>query len=227
MHAATSAGLLKQWRYATEGPGVEAYYTLAPESQRLLSGATAQPPKTWGPVGIARQHHTRCLGDFRVHTTLAAKAGGFTVAEYYRENSLRLEAAGQSLYPDGAFTLLAPGRPPLRFFVELDNGTEPLASPRERDSWQKKLAFYETLQDTCGYRFRVLGVITRTTNRLQNVLATAAAASHNPRRPLFYGIVLTEYLGRDQPLTSLCFRDHRGQEVALVPVERRGQAGAA
>ena len=117
---------------------------------------------------------------------------------------------------------MAPHRPPLRFFVELDTGTEPVASPREHDSWQRKLGFYESLRDTCGYRFRVLVVLTCGPARLENICRLAAAMSHDQRRPLFCGIGLADYLDQDKPLTRPCFRDHRGRAVTLVPAERLG-----
>src|SRR5688572_17651436 len=38
LHILGVAGLLRQWWYATEGPGGSCYYTLSPQSSRLLCG---------------------------------------------------------------------------------------------------------------------------------------------------------------------------------------------
>jgi hypothetical protein len=226
LHALSEAGLLRQWWYATEGPGGEAYYTVAPEALRLVYGDKGMQPSVGvcGRVGVARQAHQRSLADFLVHTMTAVHRSGFTIEEFYRENTLCLNADGRSLYPDAAFTVLAPERPPLRFFVELDNGTEPITSPRERDSWHRKLNFYEALQDNCDDRFRVLGVVTKTKERLDHIVAAAADMSRDLRRPLFYGICLDDYLAEDEPLEQPCFRDHQDRVVALVPPVRRQPA---
>jgi len=50
-----------------------------------------------------------------------------------------------------------------------------LASPRERESWLRKLQFYERLQDESDVRFRVLAVTTRSEHRARNLLALAAS----------------------------------------------------
>lgn len=212
----TLGGLLLRWPYATGDRSAAYYYTLSTTACRLLHGDDARPARGQGAVGIARQHHTRCLADFRVHTFVAAHATSAAVTDVCRENALRLEVNDKSLFPDFAFTLNTSGGQALRFFVEMDNGTEPITSPRERDSWQKKLAFYEALQDTCGYRFRVLGIVTRSAARLDHIIATAAAMSHNPQRSLFLGTCLENYLADEHPLENACFLDHRGQAVALV-----------
>lgn len=212
------AGLLQRFPYLSGDRSVVFYYTLSTESFRLLYGEDVPVPRSLGDdIGVARQHHTRCLADFAVHTAVAAHKAGFQLVDVHRENTLRLEVDGRSLYPDRTFTVIAPDRPSLHFFVELDNGTEPIASPRERDSWLKKLAFYEAFQDVCGYRFRVLGINTKTKARLDHILMTAAAVSRDPQRPLFYGVGLADYLSLEQPLEAACFRNHKGQAVALVP----------
>lgn len=216
------AGLVRRGAYATTEPSILYYYTLSPESSRLLHGQDGPAPRHAPQIGLSRQHHTRSLGDFRVHTEFAAIAAGFVFTDFYAENTLRLEAVGQSLYPDCAFTLLAPPRPPLKFFVELDTGTEPVTSARERDSWQQKLTFYEALRDTCRYRFRVLGLFTCGAVRVENVCRLAAAMAQDPRRPLFCGISLRDFLNQDEPLTRPCFHDHCSRPVALIPPYNAG-----
>src|SRR5437667_2417055 len=85
-------GWVLQWRYATEGPGAEAYYLLSPESFRLLHDEDVPLPghRAFEPLSASRQHHTRCLADFIVHTAVAAHRSGLPLSNFHRENSLRL-----------------------------------------------------------------------------------------------------------------------------------------
>ena len=214
----TRAGLLRRFRYAaTEGVG-RYYYVLTAESYRFLHGSEAHLPSPglFRDVGIARQHHTRCLADFVVRTLVACHQASVLVGGFARENSLKLTVGEESLYPDCAFTCCLPDREFL-YYIELDNSTEPLTSPRERDSWQRKLAFYEHLQDLSSTRFRVLGLITRSSARLRNIVALAGATAKNPNRSLFYGAVLADFVRCESPLFTPLFTDHRGLHVSLLP----------
>ncbi len=216
----TRAGLLRRFRYATtEGIG-QYYYTLSPESYRLLHGIHAVLPGSghFHEIGVSRQHHTNCLADVIVRTVTAAVDAGVQVEAFHRENSLRLMLENESLYPDCAFTLRIPNRPGFTFFIELDNSTEALASPRAHDSWLKKLRFYERLQDGRAERFRVLGIVTKSPQRLDHLLALAAAEARNPQRNLFYGIDLRDYLTHPTPLFSAIFQDHRRQPASMLPI---------
>src|SRR4051794_23072745 len=68
------AGLLRRYRYAAmEHPG-EFYYTLSPESYRLLHSEDGPLPSDgfFREIRIARQHHTHRLADFIVRTVTAA-----------------------------------------------------------------------------------------------------------------------------------------------------------
>src|SRR5207249_1428495 len=100
-------------------------------------------------------------------------AAGVNLGDFARENTLRLSTGEEHLYPDAAFALSTLERPPFTFYVELDNSTEPLASPRTCDSWQRKLQFYERLQDQSPFRFRVLAVVTRSVHRMDHLLTLA------------------------------------------------------
>ena len=212
-------GILHRYRYAsTEGAG-QYYYTLSPDAYHLLHGG-AEPlpsPGLFREIGIARQHHTKKLADFIVHTQVAAHREGILVDNFARENTLKLTVGDEHLYPDCAFGLAAPERTPFTFYVELDNSTEPLASPRERDSWLRKLRFYESLQDRSPSRFRVLGIITRSPKRMENIAALAASIAKNPLRSLFLGIYLPDYLQSPLPLTSPIFAGHNFLRVSLLP----------
>jgi hypothetical protein len=217
--ALTRSDLLHRFRYASmEGSG-QFYYTLSPEGYRVLHGHDAQLPSPgmFRETGIARQHHTHCLSEFLVHTLVAAHRAGIDLAAFHRENALRLSLGEEHLYPDSTLTLTLCGRTGFTFYIELDNSTEPLTSPREHDSWVRKLRFYEAHQDRSDFRFRVLGLITKSPQRLRNLLSLAESMARNRQRSLFYGVSLPDYLASEEPLTSPLFTDHRGQRLGLLP----------
>ena len=215
----TKAGLLNRYRYASTDSAREYYYLLTPESYRLLHGQDVPLPSKgmFREAGIARHHHMRMLANFIVHTILACQRDDVEIESFHRENALKLTVDDEHLYPDCAFTVRIPIRPAFTFYVELDNSTEPLASPRERDSWIRKLQFYEKLQDASAERFRVLGVVTKSWKRLENLQMLAAAQTKKPERSLFYGVFLPGFLECESPLFSEVFVDHRGLHIGLIP----------
>lgn len=215
-----AAGWLRRWSYATASRGgAPDYYKTTLLGFRLLYGERAVPPtkRHFAEVAIARHHHTHSLAEFIAHTVVASHRRGIHLANFYRENTLRLAVGGEALFPDCAFEIRTPDGFQLNFLVELDNGTERVRSDKDTDSWQRKIRLYEQLQDT-NYprRFRVLVVTTRSRERLDHILAMARAQARNPRRSLLYAVHLGDYLSQSDPLYSPCFRDHHKRPVALI-----------
>ncbi|MBI3464568.1 MAG: replication-relaxation family protein [Planctomycetes bacterium] len=212
------AGWVRLWRYASASGGAENYYTLSPQGFHYLHGVDCElpGPRRFSAVGLAREPHTRALADFIVHTLVAAYRSNVLIGDFWRENDLQLNVDGESLYPDCAFQLLTPGDRTFTFYVELDNGTQSVHSPKERESWERKIRFYERYRDSSATRFRVLVVSTHSQQRLAHILKTAAALTRNPDRSLVYAVGLSQYLGHAEPLEKPCFSDHRGQPVPLV-----------
>jgi len=188
---------------------------------------TEQPQAYPSPVGIANQQHTRSLADFIVHTTVGAHRAVVTLTSFYRENTLRLDVGDKTLWPDCAFQLLDSSGQELSFVVELDNSTERIRSPRELESWERKIRLYDEYQYASGRRFRVLIVATRSHERMKHILSAAADLIRNPQRSLFYGNTLANYLGEPNGVTSPCFTDHLGRRVALLPRQRFAPASSA
>ncbi|MFO0967868.1 MAG: replication-relaxation family protein [Gemmataceae bacterium] len=216
LHTLATAGLIRKWWYATQGPGGAAYYTLSPESARMVDDTAAPAPRAYSPIGVSRHFHTQCLQEFLVHTAIAAHRAGIAFADFSPENGVELVVGDKRLCPDAAFTLEVPGLPRLRYFVEIDTGTEPVRSDKPRDSFGRKLRFYEQLRDT-GERFRVLGVVTSSAVRRDNLITVAASLARDEKRTVFYGIHLGDYLAHEHPLHQPAFRNHHGAFVALVP----------
>ena len=216
------AGWVQRWRYATASHGASPhYYKLTLTGYRVLYGRDALPPtkRHFSEVAVAHQHHTRCLADFIVHTSVAAHSFGVTMSNFYRENTLCLNVGDDTLYPDCAFELVTPHRRQFNFLVELDNGTERVRSTKDVESWQRKIRLYDHLQrQSYPNRFRVLIVTTRSPERLRHILDAAASLVTNRQRSLFYGVYLPDYLGQPHAVCSACFRDHRWQPVSLLPL---------
>ncbi len=219
-----TVGWVRPWRYATTGRGgAPAYYKLTLLGYRLLYGGKAVPPtkRYLAEVGLSHQHHTLSLSEFIVHTAVAAHRRGIRMVNFYRENTLRLPVGDEALFPDCAFELMSPAGLKFNFLVELDNGTERVRSQKDTESWQRKIRLYDGLQNqSYPHRFRVLVVTTRSGDRLRHILDAAAVQMHNPRRTLFYGVHLRNYLEEPDPICAPCFQDHRGLPVALVPRTR-------
>lgn len=213
------AGWVRRWSYAAATRGTPAdYYRLTLAGFRLLYGPDARPPtrRAFAEIGLAHQHHTRSLADFIVHTVVSAHRHRLAVADFYRENTLRLVVGEESVLPDCAFRMRLP-QCQLNFVVELDNGTERVRSEKEVESWERKIRLYDAYQDRVSHRFRVLIVTTRSGDRLQRILDAAGQLSGNPQRRLFYGIHLADFLRTEDAVAALCFRDHTGRRVSLVP----------
>lgn len=213
-----AAGRVRRWHYATAGRGALGYYTLSPLGFQILHGDSERyaPKRAFAPVGLARQHHTYCLAEFIVHLAIATHQAGWKLTGFYRENACRLPVGDEVIYPDCAFQLVAEGRPPHSFFVELDNSTEVIRSDADRDSWQRKLRLYDAFQDSVPDRFRVIVLATRSSERIQHILDAARDVVRNPQRTLIYGGTLRDFLARPDALVAPCFRDHAGRRRAIV-----------
>jgi len=217
-------GILAIERYAALAPGQpENYYLLTRAGYAQLRGPDERPPTKgyFAPIAISRQAHTKALADFLVQTQVGAHRSGLEFTDYYRENTLKLTAAGESVYPDAAFVLVAPDRRQYRYFVEIDFGTERLRSSLSDATWERKARVYDRYQeDHRQARFRVLAIAARNSQaRLTNILAAASGQQGNPERSLFLATTLGDFLAEPAPITAQLFRDHRGQRQALVPAE--------
>lgn len=214
-----TSGRVRRWQYATAGRGAPNYYKLSPLGYRLLCGDEAAAPakRAFSRVGISRQQHTQSLADFIVHTTVLAHRAGIVFDGFCRENSVRLDADEESVYPDCAFQLLPSDGREFSFFVEIDNSTERIYTAKEAESWQRKLRIYDGFQRRCGHKFRVLIVTTRSRQRLEHILDAGACVLHHAARSLFYGIHLDDFLALANGLQLNCFRDHLGRDQTLVP----------
>lgn len=195
---------------------------LARLGYQLLNGPDAPPPKRIGKsIALARQPHTRALADFLVHALVAAHLSGVEVVPVAPENSVCLHLGEDCLFPDATIQVRGADGRTYQFYIEVDNGSQSITSSHDLECWQRKLRFYEGLRADTGQQFRVLIVSTRSDVRLTHLLGTAAALARVPARSLWYGATLEKYLASIDPLFAPCWRNHRGEAVALLPVTVR------
>lgn len=228
LHALEASGYVRSWPYAMASTGRSpGYYKLTRQGYTLLHGDECVLPQRryFEPIADAHHYHTRRLADFLIHLAVAGHRQGIGVRRFARENSIRIEAEGFTLYPDAAFQLLAADGRTFNFVVELDNGTERVRSKQDVESISRKIRGYDAHQ--AGFdafdprRYVVLFVTTRSQVRTDNILKTARELMRNPQRLVFLGIDLEAFLHRDDPVSTACFTDPRGRKFSLIPKAQR------
>ena len=221
MQALAAAGWVRCWQYASTSHALENYYKVTPAGYRLLNGHRSPlPPRGFfRPVSLGLQEHTQSLADFFVHTLVSGHEEGISLLGFHRENDARLCLGEHVQCPDMVLQFRY-GDAVLNFFVELDNATEPIFSRKERDSWERKIRFYERYQDACPQRFRVLVLTARSETRHQSILHAASRLIRNSNRRLFYAAPLTTYLSEQAGVSAPCFLDHQGACHAIVPTAK-------
>lgn len=214
------------FQYATCTSGTLNYYKIAPLGYQILHGMKAELPhrRTFGPVSMALQQHTRALADFIVRTHAAAHCGHATLVGFWRENELRLSRQGQMMQPDCAFRLQGSDGRIYNYLVEIDCGSEPVRSSKHRESLEQKIRFYDGYQDGSTHRFRVLVLFTKSVSRLARFLETVSDTVTNQQRQTFYGATMADYLGARDPLCQPVFFDHHLRPRPLLrPSDQEAQ----
>jgi hypothetical protein len=229
MHALSEARWVRSTPLAATSQQALNWYRLTPEGYRLLHGEDCiLPHKTFFmPSAPSRQEHSLWLAQVIVQTMVAAAQSCITIADYRRENSVVLTLGTDTLKPDGSMQLRTSDGREFNFFLELDNGTEPIVSPQERESIERKVRFYERLQDSVlaawrrgdrkrpPPRYRVLFFM-RSMQRNKHVLRTARQVATNPERRLCLGVLVADYLSEGNPLRSPMAVDHHGRWQGIV-----------
>lgn len=197
------------------------YYLLTKTGYQLVHGHESIPPTAgfFSPVALARQPHQRAISRFIVHSVCGAHRCGKQFTDFYRENTVQLAVADDTVFPDASFVLQQDGEP-FRYFLEMDTGSESIVSQKKSaDSIERKIRIYEAYQEAHPEtRFRVLFVFANNSiQRLGHVLDAARRIARDPNRTVFYCITLKEYLTNKFPVTSPIFIDHRHGRQSLLP----------
>ena len=228
----SEAGLIGSWPYAmvTDGRSPQ-YYKLTRDGYRLLYGQDIALPRRryFEEISHGHHHHTNNLAEVIVHLTIMGHRQGTAIRHFARENSLKLEANGFTMYPDCAFQLATSSGKLFNFVVEVDNGSERVRSKQDVESIERKIRGYDAHQSQFAAdapaRYLVLFLTTRSPYRLQTILSLADALIQNRQRTVFVGCDLDTFRKTD-PFLNPVFVDHRSLKRTIIPMgnsERRSQ----
>ena len=223
LRALAQAGFVKSWRYAfaTDGQPPK-YFKLSRDGYRLLYDDSVATPRRRYFEEIHHGHHphTYALAETIVRIICCGHKKGIQLRHFARENSVRLEANGFTLYPDCAFQLVNEHGREFNFVIELDNGTERIRTAKDVESIERKIRGYDAHQQrfTSGDRSRylVVFVTTRSAERLRHILDLAGMVMQNPDRMFFLGCSFQD-LKESDPFTKAIFNDQRGLRRYLIP----------
>ena len=223
-----TAGMASCYQYATFGAGAVNYYKPTKLGYQLAQGVKGNVPSRsfFGPVSMSLQEHTRAISDFIVKMHVDAFQQGIRVRGFYRENGLELHLGSRSLKPDCAFQLLDREGQSYNYLVEIDCGTEPVRSTKQRESLEQKIRFYDDYQDQSDKRFRVLMLFAQPSSRMEHFCNAAVQCVRNPNRTLFYSTTIPDFIHCDDALTEPIFLD-RNQRLRSVVPSRRSAIKAA
>ena len=221
------AGLLKSWPYAIVSNGRSPqYFKLTREGYRLLYGSDAALPRRryFEEISHGHHYHTNYLADVIVHLAVMGHRQGIALRHFARENSVKLEAAGFTMYPDCAFQLVNADGKAFNFVLELDNGTERMRSRQDVESIERKVRGYDAHQGQFGAddpnRYLVVFVTTRSPYRLPKIMGLADAFMQNRQRTVFIGCDFGALLGAD-PFSDSVFVCHRSLRRTMVPIQNQ------
>lgn len=217
-------GLVKSFPYAIlSNGGSPHYWKLTRDGWKFLNGKHLATPKRryFEATSPGHHFHTLSLAQLLTHLLIQAHRQGVELRHFARENSLKLEAAPFTLFPDCAFQLVTPDGRTFNLVVELDNGTERVRSKLDVESIERKLRGYDAHQSQFEAldpeRYLVLFVTTRSQQRLKHILDLAAMVMQNPQRTVFIGSDLKTFL-ENNPFRQPMFHDHRGLKRNLIPI---------
>ena len=218
-----NAGLVRSWPYAIVNEGRSPrYFKLSRDGYRLVYGADAVLPRRryFEEISHGHHHHTNALAEVIIQIVTTGFRRGIRLQHFGRENSVRLEANGFTMFPDSVFQLAAPCGRRFNFVVELDNGTERVRTQQDVESIERKLRAYDAHQSQFAAddprRYLVLFVTTRSETRVQNILNRAGEVMSNQQRTVFLACG-TNSLAFADPFDDACFTDHRGLHRTLIP----------
>lgn len=219
----SDAGFVRSRPFATTTGASPHYFKLTRVGFRALHGEREPLPtrRFFEEIAQGHHHHTRCLGDFLVHTMVHAGSCGAVLRNFTRENDLRIESDGLTLFPDCTFQLALPGGQVFSYLVELDNGSERIRSAINTESIERKIRGYDAYQSRFHaldpMRPVVLFITTRSSERTRHILDAARQSMNNPNRTVFLAAELRTFLTASNPLFDVCLTDNRGRKRGLLP----------
>ena len=195
------------------------YYRLTQQGHCLVCGSDkALPARShFRAVSPALQRHVRSVASLLVKIRTSAHTAGLDIPFLLGDNQVRLSSGKETFIPDTVFGLKQKRKTPQHYLVELDCGTEPVYSSKQRDSLQKKLSLYYAHEAASENTYRVLFLFTEATPRVAHFLCLARELAPDPRRHIVMAAVLDSILDHAAPLQWPLFLDHDQRLVSLLP----------
>ncbi len=220
------AGLVAIFQYSTESAGALNYYRLTQAGYHLVCGPDKVLPTRshFRAVSPALQRHVRHVASLLVKICTSADAASLDIPFLLGDNQVRLSSGTETFVPDATFGLKAKGRPPQHYLVEVDCGSEPVYSTRQRDSLRKKLSLYYAHEAASKNTYRVLFLFAEATPRVAHFLKLAREMTPDPRRHIVMAAVLDSFLEHANPLQWPIFLNHDQRLVSLLPCPRPDEA---
>jgi hypothetical protein len=214
-----AAGLVGHFHYQTDSAGTAKYYKLTREGYRFIAGPGKSLPRRsyFNAVSPSLQNHTRSLANFIVRTLTAAHMHRAKVTSFYGENQLELKLGERSMRLDAAAQFKIKGYRPYNCLFELDCGTEPVYSQKQRESLSQKVNFVFEYEQSCQQTFRHYVIFATPTTRMANYLQMVDQLNPNSQRTICYAATLDHYLHGADPLRAPIFLDHKRQPASILP----------
>jgi hypothetical protein len=219
MNRLRNAGLVAHFHYQTGSAGAAKYYKLTREGYRFIAGPHKALPRRsyFQPVSASLQNHTRLLAAFIAHALTAAAMHRVAVKSFYGENQLELKLAERHLRLDAAAQFKIKGYRPYNCLFELDCGTEPVYSTKQRESLSQKVRFIFDYERTCQQTFRHYVIFASSPVRMANYLHMVDELNPNRQRTICYATSLDQFLNTSDPFRAPIFHDHQRTLASLLP----------
>lgn len=227
LQALAGAGFVQSFPLAISGGGRSQYYRLTGSGFRATNPdlKSTIPRPAISPVAPSRVVHAMATADIIVQTLVACHKSGVHVAQFHGDGRLALTVGQYRQEPDCHFQFEAEGKS-FNVLFEIDNGTEPLESPREQ-SIRSKILAYEAYQDwvlelwkksslkSPDPRFRVV-FLTVGETRAMHILRLAKSCARNRDRRLFLAATQSVFLTANDPICTSILLDHHEHPQSLV-----------
>lgn len=214
--------LISVFRYYAPNAAMTNYYKLTRTTYRLLFPESELPGDAFfNETKFGSQIHTHALHQFLSFLDEDAYECGYEVSHVIPDGQIAIDTGEQKLIPDCTFQLIG-HRQTLNYYVELDCGTEPVNSSKNRESLARKIRNYDRWSKLAQDPFRVLFVFTSSLERMNHFLDLVYQIMAPPfTRSLFLGTMLKGASSRRNLVCDTVFQNHAKRPVALGLKYRR------
>lgn len=194
------------------------YFRLSRTGYRLVMPESPLPRDSFfRETPLGNQQHTFALYDLLSRIDAAASDAGYAVPAVRRDREVCLQAEDYQVWPDATLCLEKDGDL-FHYFVEIDCGSEPIHSSKNRASLSRQVLGYDAFAANCEYRFRVLTIFTAAPLRMSGYLDMTGELMQMPnRRSLFYAAMMHQLTETTNIVLDPVFVDNRRQSQAMIP----------